>query len=166
MTQRPCSFNNLSETPWLAAEEAPPLLKLWRPNLDLSKPTLSKLLNKISLALVYESGTFLVQSLCTPLNLKKESYLNMYSSELYFKSVNSIYLFNQKSGHKSLSVLAIMTELPLLLCMSVLLFSMVILTCVSWNSKLFILILDNSLYLKNPENPNKNKTQILNLLTS
>jgi hypothetical protein len=50
--------------------------------------------------------------------------------------------------------------------MSVLLFSMVILTCVSWNSKLFILILDNSLYLKNPENPNKNKTQILNLLTS
>jgi hypothetical protein len=38
----------------------------------------------------------------------------MYSSELYFISVNSIYLFNQKSGHKSLSVLAIMTELPLL----------------------------------------------------
>jgi hypothetical protein len=29
-----------------------------------------------------------------------------------------------------------------------------------------ILILDNSLYLKNPENHNKNKTQILNLLTS
>jgi hypothetical protein len=27
----------------------------------------------------------------------------MYSSELYFKSVNSIYLFNQKTGHKSLS---------------------------------------------------------------
>jgi hypothetical protein len=50
--------------------------------------------------------------------------------------------------------------------MSVLLFSMVILTCVSWNSKLLILILDNSLYLKNPENHNKNKTQILNLLTS
>ena len=89
----------------------------------------------------------------------------MFSSELYFKSVNSIYLFNQKTGHKSLSVLVIMTELPILY-MSVLLFAMVILTCASWNSKLFILILDNSLYLKNPENPNKNKTQILNLLTS
>jgi hypothetical protein len=139
--------------------------KLWRPNLDLSKPTLSKLLNKIALALVYDSGTFLVQSLCTPLDLKKGSDLHMYSSELYSKSFNSIYLFNQKTGQKSLSVLAIMTELPLLY-MSVLLFSMVILTCVSCNSELFILILDNSLYLKNPENPNKNKTQILNLLTS
>jgi hypothetical protein len=48
--QRPCAFNNLSEIPLLAAVETPPLLKLWRPNLDLSKPISSK-----SLVLSYKT---------------------------------------------------------------------------------------------------------------
>ena len=49
--QHPCVFKNFLETLSLAVVEDPPLLKLLRPNHDLSKPISSKALSKISCAL-------------------------------------------------------------------------------------------------------------------